>query len=601
MHQARSRAFLACISFISILCGGFVVPSGVRAQDLVATDDITSGSSVFVFKEGRKKPQAHRAFSPKPRANRTRASRVTSQALAIAKQRRVDAIAKRTKFVRAADRRLALSNTLTLKAEEFLDSNKTDLAITNFRAALAQNSANTRAREGLSNALTAKGIEVAGDANDASAISFFEEAAALAPQNDVAFARLGAIYDAQGDGDKAIANYEKALALNTAYNELHPMLGIAYVQRGDIARGQSELALAEKSGLQNADVDFLRGLIAFKNNRDDEAIAAFEKASASDPRFVDAQYYRGQVLSRQGKANEAVAQYRGVIQSDPTFAPAAFDLGVELYNSGNYADAAVAYQEALKNDDSDYQAHANLASTYRQLEMFPKANAEYKSASLGVSSSGLYSEWGYCLGKTNEWDKAVARLNTASEMTPTAIDSSNTSWGYYNAGKFQSNAKNDAAAKSNFELARNFSQRAVSQDPKLDAAYLNLGASQNALGDFQAAVRSLQTALSMHADWVIALNQLGYGYRGLGDLKSSIATYRHVVELDGSNKFGLFNLTEAYYASGNKKEAKKTAEQLRKIDPSYSVALDTVLAGKTVVENTTRKVQQKIPKPRFPF
>jgi tetratricopeptide (TPR) repeat protein len=603
MHRARQQAVLTTVSLISIISAGLVFPGRVAAQDLVATEDLAGGSSVFVFKEGRKKAQTHRSTSSaRNRASKARAVRISSQSQMAAKKRREAALAARTKLARSAgDRKSALSNTLTLKAEEFLDKNQIDLAVTNFRAALAQVPTNVRAREGLSNALTAKGLDLAGDTNNAAAIPVFEEAAKLDPQNDVAFARLGAIYDARDDGDNAIANYEKAVALNPAYIELYPALGIAYAERGDIAKAQDQLARADKAGVQNSDVDFLRGLLAFKNNRDDEALAAFEKASASDARFVDAQYYRGQVLSRQGKANEAVASYRGALKSDPTFAPAAFDLGVELYNSGNYDDAAVAYQEAVQSDPNDYQAHANLASTYRQLEQFPKANAEYKTASQGINTSGLYSEWGYCLGKTQEWDKAVARLNTASEMTPTAIDNSNVGWGYYNAGKLQVNAKNDAAAKTDFELARNFSQRAVALDPKLDAAYLNVGASQNALGEFQLAVQALQTALGLHGNWVIALNQLGYGYRGMGDLKSSIAFYKSAVGLDANNKFGLFNLTEAYYASGNKKEAKKTADQLRRLDPSFSGALDAVLSGKAVLNNTTRNIEQKIPKPRFPF
>jgi len=502
-------------------------------------------------------------------------------------------------MARTGDRKVALSATLTVKAEGFLDNNQTDLAITNFRDALTQDPKNARATEGLSNALTAKGIEAAGDNNNPAAIPFFEEAAKLDPKNDVAFARLGAIYDAQGDGDKAVANYEKAVALNPEYKELYPTLGIAYVQRGDVAKGQQELTNAEKAGVQNADVLFLRGLIAFKNNRDNEALAAFDKVD-KETHWAESQYYRGQILARQGKKDEAVAQYRGALQADPTFAPAAFDLGVEEYNAGDYKGAEAAYKTAVQDDPNNYQAHANLASTYRQLEQYPSANAEYKTASTGINESGLYSEWGYCLGKTNDWDKATARLNTASQMTPTAIDTSNVGWGYYNAGKSQTVAKNDAQAKADYDLAQTFSQRAVTLDPKLDAAYLNLGATQNALGLFQAAVQTLTTALGLHGNWVIALNELGYGYRGSGDFAHAIASYQQATSLDGSNVFGLFGLSEAFFASGDKKNAKKVADQLRKVDPATAARLDLVITGK-VIDATKQKVQQKVPKiPHFP-
>lgn len=600
MHRPTFRTFFALLLLASITFSILIFPNRALAQDLVASEDITGGSSVFVFKEGRKKPQSHSNLRVRSRGDKARASRVGSEASAAAKKRRAAAVARRKKIVSAGDRRVALSATLTVKAEEFLDNNQTDLAITNFRSAIAQDAKNTRATEGLSNALTAKGIETAGDNNNAAALPFFEEAAKLDPKNDVAFARLGAIYDASGDADKAIADYEKAVALNPDYKDLYPTLGIAYVEHGDIAKGQQQLTNSEKAGLQNADVDFLRGLIAFKNNRDTEALAAFDQVD-KETHWAEAQYYRGQILARQGKKDEAVAQYRGALQTDPTFAPAAFDLGVEEYNAGDYKGAEAAYKTAVQNDPNNYEAHANLASTYRQLEEYPSANAEYKTASVGINNSGLYSEWGYCLGKTNDWDKATTRLNTAATMTPTAVDNSNVGWGYYNAGKSQTVAKNDAQSKADFELAQNFSQRAVSLDPKLDAAYLNLGATQNALGLFQLAVQTLTTALGLHGNWVIALNELGFGYRGAGDVAHAIATYQQAINLDSRNIFGLYGLSEAFFATGNKKEAKKVADQLRKIDPATAAKLDLVITGK-VIDATTQKVKQKVPKiPRFPY
>jgi tetratricopeptide (TPR) repeat protein len=599
MH--RSKLYLTGLLLVSIFLTQLIAPKPAAAQDLVASEEIPGGSSVFVFRESRKKPQKHGASGIRLKTGRAPHAMNASVASA-AQKRRAVAISRRTRAVSSADRRTALSNTLTVKAEGFLDKNQTDLAITNYRAALAQNGKNTRAAEGLSNALTAKGIDVAGDTNNANAIPLFEEAVKLDAQNDAALAKLGAIYDQNGQNEKAVGYYERAVALNPEYTQLYPVLGIAYVEQGEIGKADAALKRSEAAGLNDPDVEFLRGLVAFKNGRDDEALAAFDKAGASEARFAEAQYYRGQIYDRQGKPSEAVAQYRGALRSDPTFAPAAFDLGVASYNAGDYQAAAAAYQEAIKLDESNAQAHANLASTYRQLERFPEANAEYKTASTGIKNADLYSEWGYCLGKTTEWDKAVARLNTAAEMSPVAIDNSNVGWAYYNAGQFQTTAKNDAAAKSDFELARNFSQRAVTQDPKFDAAYLNLGSSHNALGEFQLAVNALNAAIGLHGNWVVAMNQLGYGYRGLGDLVNAISIFKQAVQLDSRNRFGLFNLGEAYYASGNKKDAKKINDQLRKVDPALSVRLDNVISGRAVVDDATRKVQQKIPKlPRFPY
>ncbi len=609
MFRVRRKLslFLSISAFLSIL----PCPTSVIAQDLVATEDVAGGSSVFVFRESRKKPQSRSAGGRAILGEglggggaQARSSRSNAQIAAAAQKRRLAAIAarKRAAAVAAANRKIKLSNTLTAKAEDFLDNNQTDPAITNYRDALVQNPKNTRASEGLSNALTAKGIETAGDTNNEAALVYFNEAVKFDKQNDVAYAKIGAIYDAKGQKDKATANYEKALAINPEFSTLYPPLGLLYMDAGEIAKAENSLQKSDAAGLDTPDTRFLRGLVYFKNNQNADALAAFDRTLELDSRSAGAQYYRGQTLDRLGQTDQAIAAYKQALEIAPTFAPASFDLGVDYYNQGDYNNAAVAYQNTIKIDPDNAQAHANLASTYRQLERFADANAEYKLASNGIKNADLYSEWGYCLGKTNEWDKSVARLKTASDMSPSAIDNSNVGWGYYNAGNSLAAAKNDEAAKQNYDLAKSYSQKAVEQDPKLDAAYLNLGSTHNKLGEFQLAVNVLKTALGLHGNWVIATNQLGLGYRGMNDLVNAVATFKQVVNLDGNNTFGLFNLGESYYASGNKKEAKKVNDRLKKLDPTLGATLDNVISGKVIIDATKQKIEQKVPKvPRVPF
>jgi len=595
--------FLSLAAFFSALPVGHPV----AAQDLVATENVTGGSSVFVFRESRKKPQARGAGGRigvgeaggggggAGAGGRARSSRANAQ-LAAAAQKRRAAAAKKRAAIAAANQRAKLSNTLTAKAEGFLDNNQTDLAITNYRAALVQNAKNTRAAEGLSNALTAKGIEVAGETNNEAAITYFTEAVKYDKTNDVAYAKIGAIYDAQGKNDTAILNYEKAIAINPEYSMLYAPLGTAYLDAGDIAKAEATMKKSDAAGVDTAETRLLKGVLHFKQNRNDEALAAFDKTLELDSGYAPAQYYRGQVFDRMEKSVQAIAAYKSALALQPTYSPASFNLGVDLYNGGDYNNAVLAYQETIKNDPNNWQAHANIASTYRQLERYPEANAEYKLASTGIKTADLYSEWGYCLGKTQEWDKSTARLDTAKEISPTAIDTNNAGWAYYNKGNAETVAKNDTAAKEDYAKAKTNLEVATQKDPKLDAAYLNLGSTHNALGEFQLAVSVLQTALGLHSGWTIASNQLGVGYRGMGDLVNAVATFKQVVALDGRNTFGLYGLGEAYNASGNKKEAKKVNDKLKKIDPTLASRLDNVIAGKAI-DAATQQIKNKVKVP----
>src|SRR5690606_1099494 len=299
------------------------------------------------------------------------------------------------------------------------------------------------------------------------------------------------------------------------------------------------------------DSKLLEGRIRLKQNRNNEALAAFDKALQLDPQNAAAAYYRGQAYSRMDEPANMIASYKQSLDLEPNYAPAAFDLGVAYYNAGDYENAAASYEVVVREDPGNAQAHANLASTYRQLERYPEANEQYKLAAEKIKTDELYSEWGYCLGKVNDWDKASARLITARELNPVAINDSNISWAYYNQAVAQQKTS-PAAAKANLELSRSFATKAVQQDPKLDAAYLNLGSTENRLGNYPAAVAALKSALNLRSDWVVAMNQLGVGYRGMNNLSEAIAIFKRATDLDGNYALGLFNLGAAYSANGDK-------------------------------------------------
>ncbi|KXK00023.1 MAG: ankyrin repeat-containing protein [Acidobacteria bacterium OLB17] len=337
-----------------------------------------------------------------------------------------------------------------------------------------------------------------------------------------------------------------------------------------------------------------------KQNRNNEALAAFDKALQLDPQNASAAYYRGQAYSRMDEPANMIASYKQALNLEPNYSPAAFDLGVAYYNAGDYANAAASYETAVKADPQNAQAHANLASTYRQLERYDEANAQYALASEKIKTDTLYSEWGYCLGKVNAWDKASERLLTARDLSPVAVNDSNISWAYYNQAISQSKTS-PAAAKANFELSRAFATKAVQQDPKLDAAYLNLGSTENKLGNYSAAVNALKSALNLRSDWLVAMNQLGVGYRGMNNLTEAIAVFKRATDLDGNYVAGLFNLGEAYNASGDKKAARRIQDRLGKLDASLANVLGDVFKGKISIDGVTRGLGNEVPKvPKIP-
>lgn len=596
-----SSAVLLSVSFSAI----FVFP-----QDIVASDDITGGASVFVFRKSRKEPHEKAAGrAMRIGGGRGRAGHNRYEAQFAAKRQRHVGQSRTNKTVLAKNRvpqrkvGATSSATLAAKADKLLEAKQIDPAIAAYREAVKNDPKNEEARSGLSDALVAKGIEVAGDTNNPASIVYLEEAITLDPKNDLAYAKLGEVYDTRNNDEKARLSYEKALAINPELSNLYVPLGLSYLNNGEIAKAESALQNAEKRGVADTEFYDLKGMVLYKQNKNAEAMAAFEKALSLDGRNATAKYYRAALLDRMNQPDQSLVAYRETVAIAPEYAPAWFDLGVISYNRGDYANAEKSYKEAIRIDPDYYRAHANLASTYRQTERYAEANAEYKLAEVGIKDDpDLYLEWGFCLGKTNEWDKAVARLDQAHKLSPAAVDDSNLGWAYYNSAQADKQNKKDAEANAKLQKGRESLQAAVQKDPKLDAAYMNLGSTNNALGDFEAAVAALNIALSLRRDWVIAINQLGLGYRGLNNLSAAIQQFNRVVTLDGNNVAGLFNLGSAQYAIGDKKGARKTQERLKKLNPNLAIQLDNILSGKAVIDETKRKIESKIPKvPKLPF
>lgn len=609
----RKSLFAQSLIVYLVLMAMITVPMPARANDIVPVDDLNGGASVFVFRGSSKKPQGGGGAAMGSRAGfgstRSGKARMASQ-IASSRKKKADAkkaraaeIARIRARVRVA--KLKQSNTFAAKGETQLDSGDFNTAITSFRESIKLNAKNTEAISGLSEALTAKGIASAGDSNDEAGMQFLNEAIKLDPKNEAAYAKIGEIHDAGGRNAQAIASYERAYAINPEFTAVLLPLGLAHAEAKNYVEAEAFLAKAEASGLATSEARLARADILMKQGRSQEAITMIDRVIASEPGNAAAVFAKASALDAGGQKDQAIAGYQNAVRIDPNYSAAWLELGIASYNKGDYNGAVNSYQNVVRIEPTNYEAQANLASSYRQLERYQEANAAYKAAEPGnLKNPDHYSEWGFCLGKTNEWDKAVARLLTARELSPSAVDNTNLGWAYYNAARIDQKNGDEPAAKAKYELARTYLNTAVQQDPKLDAAYMNLGSTSNALGDHQAAVEALNTAVELHPNWVIAMNQLGLGYRGMNNLAAAINVFKAVSNLDSRNVFGLYNLGEVYHLTGNKKEAKKVQEGLKRLDPAFAARLDQVLSGKAVIDAAKNKIDSKIPKvpgiPKFP-
>jgi len=112
--------------------------------------------------------------------------------------------------------------------------------------------------------------------------------------------------------------------------------------------------------------------------RYDEALAAYQRAIALDPKYASPHNGMGNVYADLGRYDEALAAYQRAIALDPKYASPHNGVGNVYYRLGRYDEALAAYQRAIALDPKDAIPHNNLANVLVKLGRFNEAQHEYQ-------------------------------------------------------------------------------------------------------------------------------------------------------------------------------------------------------------------------------
>jgi tetratricopeptide (TPR) repeat protein len=102
-----------------------------------------------------------------------------------------------------------------------------------------------------------------------------------------------------------------------------------------------------RSGKQLAETYSARASWLHKQNKDDAALADYDKALSIDSTNVEFYDYRGDSLIAKGELDAAIANYNQAIRIDPTYAAAYYSRGKAYQAKGDIERARESYQAAL--------------------------------------------------------------------------------------------------------------------------------------------------------------------------------------------------------------------------------------------------------------
>lgn len=565
----------------------------VSGQEVVSLTDITGGSSVFVFRTASK--AAPRKFVSKTRTDRSRpqraetARKLSKQFIALSK---VAPRRTRTAVVTPDDPRLPKVKTMPAAeaaklfagvGEYFMDRDDFNQAIDYFREAVQLDKTYPVAKNGLSEALALKGNEELVRDARGPARRFFEEALTYNAKNAPALFGLGEVFSAEEKDVEALAAYEKALENDKELTEIYVPLGILYYKAGLIAKADELLTKAMAIAPNDAETQYFLGLIRSSQNRNAEALVAFNKAKTADPTYAEAFFQAGETRIRLNKPEDAIADYTKATELKPAYFEAWLGLGAANYEANKWEDAVKAYKEATRLRNNNAEAFENLADAYRQVPDYVQSEAAYKLAALFIErtpnfnkeqAADIYSKAAFMVAKQCElnpsarcrWGDAITYLDKAAGYSQTGVDNTNLGWVYYNAAREDLSFRNDAAARPKLEKAKAALLKAASGSGKVSAgALMNLGRVLASMGDYPGAIDAFTKTIQKEPDWAFAMNELGAVYRKQNNFKDAAAQFRKAANKEDKNPVIQFNLGEAELQSGNIGEAKKSYDRLKKM------------------------------------
>jgi protein O-mannosyl-transferase len=212
------------------------------------------------------------------------------------------------------------------------------------------------------------------------ALADFNAAIALAPDYDLAYGNRALVMKKRGQLDRALQDFDRAVAFGPGHAGAYAARGILFEEMGQLDSALSDFTTAIALDRDRFDAYLVRGKVFQATGRSDRAIEDFTAAIALAPDSAEAYTYRGIVLKEMGQFERAVADYSRAIDLEPSGAAAYNNRGA-AYKHLNRLDLAISdYTRAIALDPSFSLAYCNRGIVYGMAGRYSEAMDDYTRA-----------------------------------------------------------------------------------------------------------------------------------------------------------------------------------------------------------------------------
>jgi len=225
------------------------------------------------------------------------------------------------------------------------------------------------------------------------ALADFNKAIELDAKNAGAYDNRGVLYLRQGDYEKALSDVNKAIELDPQKSGSYDNRGLILSQKGESNQALVEYNKALKTRNTNYKVFNNRGLLYQELGKFDLAIEDYSRALQINPNFLEAYINRGNVYCWTKQFALALADYRRALQLSPQNHFAVYGIGMAYFFQGDYDKAIEQYNLALKIEPQYDKAYYYRSCAYKEKGEYGHALEDaLKAKSLGYIEEGYIEE-----------------------------------------------------------------------------------------------------------------------------------------------------------------------------------------------------------------
>jgi tetratricopeptide (TPR) repeat protein len=287
------------------------------------------------------------------------------------------------------------------------------------------------------------------------------------------------------------------------------------------------------------------GLDLARQQKYAEAVTAYRKAAALDPKLPGLQLNLGLAEFKQGHFNAA--------SMDPTSVQATALLGMAYYGAARFSEAVEVLKPLTASDPGNTELRNVLAQSCLKSKNYGCAQEQFRAIlQQNPDSPAAHLLMGEALDGLQRTEEAVAEFKAASELDPRQPEV------HFGLGYLYWELRRFDEAKREFEAE-------LALNPKHAQAQAYLGDIALEGGNLGAAEGLLLKATQNSQKIRIAYLDLGKLYLQRRNYAGAVDAFQHAIKVDPAQSDAHFQLARAYQALGKKSKAQAELAKSREL------------------------------------